>query len=67
MGVIRFIGQAFLSVILVVVFYGIFTPIGMLVRLFRDPLDRTLPDDRESFWVRKTPVAFDPKEYEKQR
>ena len=53
--------------VLVVVFYGVFTPLGIMVWLFRDPLDRTIPDDRESFWIRKVPVVFDPKAYEKQK
>ena len=67
MSMIKFIGQIFFSIILVVVFYGVFTPLGIMVRLFRDPLDRAIPDGRKSFWIRKTPVAFDAKAYEKQR
>ena len=64
---IRFIGQSILYMILLVIYYGVFTPLGIMVRLFWDPLDRTVPDERESFWVHKPPVVFDPKAYEKQK
>ncbi len=59
--------NGFLRVILVFVYYGVVAPIGLVVRLFRDPLDRVLPDARGSFWTKKEPVSFDPKQYEKQR
>ena len=52
--------------ILSVLFYGIFTPLGMIMRLFRDPLDRQLRKERESYWVRKKTPTFDQKAYEKQ-
>jgi len=53
-------------IILTVLFYAILTPIGMVMRLFRDPLDRRLHDGRVSYWVQKESKPFDPKAYEKQ-
>ena len=53
-------------IILTCLFYALFTPIGMIMRLFRDPLDRRLRDGRVSYWVRKEPKPFDPKAYENQ-
>ena len=53
-------------IILTCLFYAVFTPIGMIMRLFRDPLDRQLCDGRVSYWIRKEPKPFDPKTYENQ-
>ena len=53
-------------IILTFLFYAILTPIGMVMRLFRDPLDRRLHDGRVSYWVQKEPKPFDPKGYENQ-
>jgi len=53
-------------IILTFLFYAILTPIGMVMRLFRDPLDRRLHDGRVSYWVQKESKPFDPKAYEKQ-
>jgi len=53
-------------IILTCLFYALFTPIGMIMRLFRDPLDRQLRDGRVSYWIRKEPKPFDSKSYENQ-
>ncbi len=53
-------------IILTFLFYAILTPIGMVMRLFRDPLDRRLHDGRVSYWVQKESKPFDPKGYENQ-
>jgi hypothetical protein len=53
-------------IILTLLFYAVFTPIGVIMRLFRDPLDRRLHDGRVSYWVPKEPEPFDPKRYENQ-
>ena len=53
-------------IILTCLFYAVFTPVGMVMRLFRDPLDRRLHDGRVSYWVQKESKPFDPKAYEKQ-
>jgi hypothetical protein len=53
-------------IILTLLFYAVITPIGVIMRLFRDPLDRRLHDGRVSYWVPKKPEPFDPKRYENQ-
>ena len=63
----RIIGQTILNIFLIVIFYGCFTPIGIILRLFWDPMDRRIPDERSSFWLHKNNIAFDPKSYYKQR
>jgi len=53
-------------IILTCLFYAVFTPVGMIMRLFRDPLSRLLRDGRVSYWIMKEPKPFDPKTYENQ-
>ena len=54
-------------VILSVFFFGVLTPIGFVMRLFRaDPLDRNWKNRRPSYWVDKEPVARSLERYEKQ-
>ena len=40
-------------IILCLIFYFIFTPIGLVMRLFHDPLDRRFRDGRTTYWVSK--------------
>jgi hypothetical protein len=53
-------------VILSVLFYLVFTPLGLVMRLFRDPLDRRLHDERESYWIRRPGKPADQTHYERQ-
>jgi saxitoxin biosynthesis operon SxtJ-like protein len=53
-------------IILSLLYYALFAPVGMIMRLFRDPLDRRLPDSRPSCWVRKDAIPLNPKAYENQ-
>jgi hypothetical protein len=53
-------------IILTILFYATFTPIGAIMRWFRDPLDRQLQKERASYWVRREPLPMDPKTYERQ-
>jgi len=51
-------------IILIVMFYLIFTPIGLVMRLFRaDPLERNKKED--TYWKKKDKEAFDFKNYER--
>ena len=60
------IGWTVSSLLLAVVFFGILTPTGLLMRLVgRDPLDRTLKRDARSYWVERRPVT-DPRRYFRQ-
>lgn len=48
-----------------VFFYGILTPIGLIMRLFGwDPLTRKIDRRAVSYWVKRAPAPFDPKRYE---
>jgi hypothetical protein len=53
-------------IILGLLFYVVLTPISILARFFKDPLDRKLHDGRDSYWIRKTTQTLDSKEYERQ-
>ena len=53
-------------VILGLLFYVVFTPIGFVMRLFHDPMTRSLRDAQHSHWVKRTPTAVDRARYEQQ-
>lgn len=41
-------------IILIVMFYLVFTPVGLVMRLFgMEQLDRRLEKEKESYWVKK--------------
>ncbi len=51
-------------IILIILFYLIFTPIGLIMRLFRiDLLERR--KEAGSYWKKKEKVEFDPLNYER--
>jgi hypothetical protein len=51
-------------VILVVLYFFIFTPIGLVIKLFRvDPLGEN--DKRETYWLKREGVSFNPLNYER--
>lgn len=60
------LGHINTRVILTLLFYVAFTPIGFVMRLFRDPLDRSLADGSASNWVRRTPQPVTEATYERQ-
>ena len=53
-------------IILTALFYVVVTPAGMVMRLFRDPLDRELSETQVSYWNRRPATPFDPKTYQRQ-
>ena len=60
------IGWTVSQAMLAVMFYGLFTPIGLLFRLIgRDPLHRARRPDLETYWTPK-PSPTDPRRYFKQ-
>jgi hypothetical protein len=59
------IGEVMSRVILGLMFYLVFTPIGFVLRRFRDPLDRAL-DGRASDWIKREQSPVDPARYEQQ-
>jgi hypothetical protein len=57
------IGWVVSTLLLVVVFYGVFTPIALLFRLMgRDALERRFRPDRDSYWEPKV-LTSDPARY----
>ena len=49
-----FIGGIVSRVILIVLFYVVLTPTGLVLRLFgKDVLDQRFEKDRESYWIKK--------------
>lgn len=49
------IGWTVSRVLLALVFYGLFTPLGLLFRLMgRDRVQRGYRSDRETYWTSKT-------------
>jgi hypothetical protein len=60
------IGWSVSQVMLALMFYGLFTPIGLVFRLLgRDPLHRTRRPGVESYWTPK-PAPAGPKSYFRQ-
>ncbi|MCX5701514.1 MAG: SxtJ family membrane protein [Candidatus Omnitrophica bacterium] len=53
--------------ILSILFYLVFTPIGIGMRLFGgDLLDKKIEKNKESYWVKKEKTAFKQSDYERQ-
>jgi len=53
--------------ILFIIFYLIFTPMGLVIKLFGiDLLDRRIKKDKESYWVKKEQQKFSSINYERQ-
>jgi hypothetical protein len=46
------LGHINTRVILPLLFYVVITPIGLVRRIFRDPLERAVKDDRPNHWIR---------------
>jgi len=60
------LGEVNSRIILTVLFYGVFAPLGFVMRRIRDPLDRSWRDGRASNWIRRPPEPVDPARYERQ-
>ena len=55
------------SRIILTVLYGlVLAPVGLMMRLFRDPLDRRLDDGRPTSWIPRAPEPVDPARYQQQ-
>ena len=53
--------------ILIVLFYLVFTPIGLVLRLFgKDLLNRKIDPEAKSYWIPRPKEPFDEKRYERQ-
>lgn len=53
--------------ILFVIFYLVFAPIGLAMKLFvADPLDRKIDRKKDSYWGAREKKIFNPSDYERQ-
>jgi hypothetical protein len=60
-------GWVMTRIILIILFYGILTPIGVIARLCgKDFLDKKIDKNAKSYWVVRTSAACDKKSYEHQ-
>jgi hypothetical protein len=53
-------------IILTVLYYLVMTPVGFILRLFRDPLDRSLKDRSSSQWIKRESRPVEIGRYERQ-
>ena len=60
------LGEFNSRVILTVFFYLVMAPAGLLLRLARDPLNRSLRDPRRSQWIKRERTAIERERYERQ-
>ena len=60
------LGHVNTRIILTALYYLVMTPVGLIMRLFRDPLDRSLKDTRDSQWIRRDSEPVDAARYERQ-
>lgn len=53
--------------ILIILFYLLFTPMGIVMRMFGvDLLDRKIEKGKDSYWRKKEKKEFNPPDYERQ-
>ncbi len=53
-------------IVLTILFYAVCVPIGLIMKLFRDPLNRRLHNEKNSYWIKKKLQSSDTKPYENQ-
>ena len=71
-----FVGMSYLAwpigfvvshVVLAVVYYLVFTPVGLAMRIFGyDPMRRRFDAGAESYWIERDPAESDPRRYFRQ-
>jgi hypothetical protein len=61
------IGFFMSRILLALIFFFLFTPIGLIMRLLKkDPLDQKTDPSAVSYWIRRDKQKFDPEETERQ-
>ncbi|NUO82084.1 hypothetical protein HUU05_18590 [candidate division KSB1 bacterium] len=59
-------GFVMTRVILTVLFYGMFTPIALVMKLLRkDPLHERFDKQAETYWVKREPHTYEPQSSER--
>ena len=55
------IAKVVTPVVMAIMFYGVFTPMGLLMRVFRkDPMGLRPAPDKTTYWIERTPPGPDP-------
>ena len=63
----RILGYVNTHILLAIVFYTLFTVTGSVMRIFgRDPMDRALQEDRDSYWQRRDRPLLPSDHFERQ-
>jgi Saxitoxin biosynthesis operon protein SxtJ len=60
------LGEINSRIILGVFYFLVMAPLGLVMRRFRDPLDRSLTDGRASDWIQRKREPVDRAHYERQ-
>lgn len=60
------LGRFNTTLILGLMFYLVFTPVGWLRRMAKDPLARRMGEAKDSHWVRRDPAGRSPDSYRHQ-
>ena len=67
MAIAILIGHSITGLILILLYYLVVTPIGILAKVFgKKFLDLKLSRDADSYWIEKATVKFDKRRYEQQ-
>lgn len=67
MGLAAILAWVNTRLILLVIFYLVFTPLGLGLKLFGfDLLDRKIEKQKKSYWKKKSFTDFNPSDYERQ-
>jgi len=66
MALAHVLGRINTTLILALLYYLVFTPIGAVRRLFSDPLDRRMGEPRPSHWTARERAPADPSRYRQQ-
>jgi len=63
----HFIGSVITGIILSILFFFIFTPVGIVIRILRkDLLDEKLQPERDSYWIKRKPEGFHKEHFRRQ-
>jgi hypothetical protein len=60
------LGHVNTRIILTLLFYLVMTPTGLILRLFRDPLNRSMRDPSDSNWTKRESQPIELERYERQ-
>jgi len=67
MKVAHVIGEIITGLIMVIIYFAVFTPMGIFFRIIRkDFLDRTLNSEVETYWIKRDEKPNEPERYTKQ-